>query len=98
MIVVVIIGLLASIALPAFAKVWTNAKYTSFYNDLRVFKDALNTCVFETGNADQGAGTSSLSAEFAEYVSNDIWPGNTPIGGGWDVEYNKSGIGLGIGA
>jgi len=98
MIVVVIIGLLASIALPAFSTVWKTANYTSFYNDLRVFKDALNTCVLETGNPDQGSGTSTLSAEFADYVSNDIWAASTPIGGGWDVEYNKNGIGLAIGA
>ena len=98
LIVVVIIGLLASMALPAFQKVWRNSRYTTFINDLRVFKDALNTCVFETGNPNQGSGTGSLSAEFAPYVSSDKWTGGTPIGGGWDVEYNKSGIGLGVGA
>ena len=60
MIVVVIIGLLAALALPAFQKIWRNSKYTTFINDLRVFKDALNTCVFETGNPNQGSGTGTL--------------------------------------
>ena len=98
MIVVVIIGILASIALPAFERVWSNSTFTAFYNDLRVFQDALHTCVLETGNSDQGSATGFLSEEFAAYIDEAIWAKETQIGGNWDVEYNSSGVGLGIGA
>jgi prepilin-type N-terminal cleavage/methylation domain-containing protein len=98
MIVVVIIGILASIALPAFERVWSNSTFTAFYNDLRVFQEALHTCVLETGNTDQGSVTRALSEEFTDYVDQAIWSEETPIGGNWDVEYNSSGVGLAIGA
>ncbi len=97
MIVTVIIGILSSIALPASQKVYRSSKHARFMNDLRTFKDALNICVFETGNPDQGSGTGTLAAEFSSFVSNGKFTAETSIGGNWDVEYNKSGIGFGLG-
>ena len=62
MVVIVMIGILSSIALLASQKVFRNSKQTGFMNDLRTLK---NPCPFETGNPDQGSGTGTLAAEFS---------------------------------
>lgn len=97
MIVVVIIGLLAAIAIPAFSKVKRSSENARFMNDLRTFKDALVTCVMETGNMNQGSGSGTVAADLRPYVNEGVWQQGSSIGGQWDVEYNKSGITLGVG-
>lgn len=97
MVVVVIIGVLAAIAVPAFQRVKISAENARFINDLRIFKDALYQCVMETGNMDQGASSGMLSAELREYLNEDLWDEGPSIGGDWDVEYEKSGVSLAIG-
>ena len=97
MIVVVIIGLLAAIAIPAFSLVRQNSENTRFMSDLRTFKDALVMCVLETGDMDQGSSSGTLSPDLSDYVSESQWLEAPSIGGKWDVEYDKSGVTLGIG-
>lgn len=97
MLVVVIIGLLAALALPAFSKVKRNTENTRFMNDLRIFKDALMTCVMETGDMDQGSSSGTVASALSEYVDVSKWEEGPQIGGQWDVEYAKSGVTLAIG-
>ena len=97
MIVVVIIGLLAAIAIPAFQKIRVSAQNSRFINDLRVFKDAVSQCVLETGNMDQGSSSGTVAAELQEYLNVENWEKGPKIGGDWDVEYNKSGVTLAVG-
>jgi type IV pilus assembly protein PilA len=97
MIVVVIIGLLAALAIPAFQKVRVSSENSRFINDLRQFRDALSQCVLETGDMDQGSGSGTVAAQLQDYLNVGKWEEGTPVGGLWDVEYNKSGVTLGIG-
>ena len=95
MIVVVIIGLLAAMAIPAFKRVQQKSRNTTLANDLRAFAQAFETYALETGgfppDADIGVvppamtgGRSSLD------VGN--FAGVTPIGGRYDWDYNVFGI------
>ena len=97
MIVVVIIGLLAALAIPAFQKVRLEAKFSRFMNDVRVFSGAVETLYLETGLKPIDSNTGQMQAELREYVRMGFFTSPTPIGGRWDVEADDSGIGLGVG-
>ncbi len=98
MIVVVIISLLASLAIPLFNNLHRNAQNKRFMSDLRTFRDALDICVSVTGNMDQGSGSGTVAPELQGFVSGGANAfSETPLGGLWDVEYNKSGVTLGVG-
>lgn len=96
MIVVVIIGILAAVAIPGFRKMAENARGTRFINDLRIYRDAVQTCLLDVGSIpDSGSGT--VSAAMRAYVDRGRFEADSPIGGDWDVEVDDSGIALGVG-
>jgi len=97
MIVVVIIGFLATMALPFFQKARRNAQYTRFMSDARVFAGAVETLYMATGVKPVDSGTGTIDPELAEFVRADFFTRDSPIGGRWDVEADDSGIGLGVG-
>ncbi|MGE9289617.1 MAG: prepilin-type N-terminal cleavage/methylation domain-containing protein [Puniceicoccales bacterium] len=97
MIVVVIIGILAAFAIPAFNKVRISSVNTRFFNDLRTFRDGLFLCVMETGDMDQGADSGTVAVGLQPYINVSLWEEGPSIGGVWDVEYDKSGVTLAIG-
>lgn len=97
MVVVVIIGLLAAVAVPAFQRIRTSSENARFINDLRVFRNALEQCVLETGDLDQGSDSGTLAGDLQGYVNEQKWLEGPSIGGQWDVEYDKSGVILAIG-
>ena len=94
---VVIIGLLASLAIPAFQKIRLNAKFAKFINDARVFAGAVETVYLETGVKPIDSSTGKISPEMAEYVREGFFTQESPIGGRWDVESDDSNISLGVG-
>jgi prepilin-type N-terminal cleavage/methylation domain-containing protein len=92
MIVVVIIGLLAAIAVPGMQRVSERAKAARFVNDLRVIATAAETYALEFGGwpAD---GTSGLTPVFADYLPSKLIDGTpTVLGGSWDWDYNVYGV------
>lgn len=97
MIVVVIIGLLASFAIPAFNRTRVVSRGTAFLNDLRVFADAADTYMIETGEYLEDSGSGSVPTGWDAYISTAKWTGGTPIGGVWDVELDSFGIKAGLG-
>lgn len=46
---------------------------------------------------DQGSASGTVAAALQEYVNVTKWEAGPNIGGDWDVEYDKSGVTLGIG-
>jgi type IV pilus assembly protein PilA len=97
MIVVVIIGLLAALAIPQFQKMRLNSSYARFMNDIRVFAGAVDTLYLETGVKPVDSSTGTIDPALAEYVSEGFFTAPSPIGGRWDVESDDSGISLGVG-
>jgi general secretion pathway protein G len=97
MIVVVIIGLLLTMAIPQFQKIRLNAKYSRFMSDVRVFAGAVETLYMESGVKPVDSGTGTIDPALAEYVREGFFTSPSPIGGRWDVESDDSGISLGVG-
>ncbi len=84
MIVVVIIGLLAAMAIPALNKVRTKAQATTIANDIRTFKDAIESYVLENGVFPQVTG-GGFPAVFSGWISEAKWrEGSSLSGATWD--------------
>lgn len=89
MIVVVIIGLLAALAIPAFNRVKHRSQVTRFVNDLRIFSHGLETMMLETGALPGDPGSGSLAgghAQLGEYINAATYAQSTALGGVWDID------------
>ncbi|HKB57626.1 MAG TPA: type II secretion system protein [Lacunisphaera sp.] len=87
MIVVVIIGLLAALAIPAFQRVQRAAQNSRIVNDFRIFSQAFE--IYKTQNgvwpANVGAGVIPASpVPMAGDFKADVWQAATAIGGRWN--------------
>lgn len=90
MIVVVIIGLLAAIAIPAFSHMRLKSRATTFANDLRIGKDAFEIYATENGGWPPD-GAAGMPGEMAGYLDLGNWTGSTPLGGNWDWDRDQFG-------
>ncbi|WP_309399632.1 type II secretion system protein [Cerasicoccus maritimus] len=97
MIVVVIIGLLANIALPAFKKARMRTQATRFANDLRQFAGAFDTYTLETGVWPDDANEGVLPAGMVGYIDQGIFERETIYGGHYDWEGIGGGFSGGVG-
>ena len=95
MIVVMIIGLLASMALPAFQKIRRSAQNAAFVNDLRQVRSAIENYAMENGGYPPD-GIAALAPEFDGYISSAINNAPTPVGGVWDWDYEQFGVKAGV--
>ncbi len=94
MIVVVIIGLLAAMAIPAFARVREKSHRARFVSDLRTFAQAFETYATQNGGWPANAGSSVVptgmnAADFQ--VSSWTAPRNS-VGGRWNWDRNNFGV------
>ena len=97
MIVVVVIGVLASLAIPAFEKIRRSSYASRIMNDFRTFRTAFETHALETGSwAPDGSGN-DLPATVRPYLQNTAWFESPALGGYWDWEYNRLGYRAAIG-
>lgn len=96
MIVVVIIGLLAALALPAFQRVHRNAQVSRAANDLRVFAQAFETYATEHGGWPPNAGAGVVPPALAGDLKVGTWRADTAIGGRWNWDRANFGFAAGI--
>jgi prepilin-type N-terminal cleavage/methylation domain-containing protein len=97
MIVVAIIGLLAAIAAPAYAKARTNAQNACFIADLRTAKHAFLQYSFDhRGTYPPDVWPAIVPAGMAEYLGTFPWTQTTPIGGQWDWDNGQFGSKAGV--
>lgn len=101
MIVVAIIGLLASIAIPSFLKARKDSMITAVANDLRVFGDAFDTYAVIKGKYPADT-HNTIPPGMEDYIEQDAWNGYA-MGGHFNWEgpswgeggaYNYAGIAL----
>ena len=91
MIVVVIIGLLAAMALPAIARTRAASQSTRFMSDLRIFTQAFETYAAQNGwppNAGSGVVPAGMAGEFR---AADWTTTKNSIGGRWNWDRNNYG-------
>jgi len=96
MIVVAVIGLLAALAIPNFAKARQSARSAAFINDLRVAGGAFQMYAIENRGYPPNASGGTMPSGMASYLGNFSWTGNTPIGGRWNWDYNINGYRAGV--
>ena len=84
MVVVVIIGLLTSLAIPYYNKVRKNVLVNRFSNDMRVVSEAFQFYAFDNGIFPPDAQASNLPEGMDGYLRGFPWGLSTPIGGSWD--------------
>jgi len=86
MIVVLIIGLLAAIAIPAFQIASRNARYTRLLNDFRVISTAVDIYSQSTGSYPPDSDPGVAPPEITGYLNPFVWEETPVIGGQWDLE------------
>lgn len=88
-IVVVIIGLISSIAIPSYQRIQRNSRYGVLMNDFRVFASAFQQ--YNAVNAKWPAYSSTKNAFPAgmnEYLRRTNWTQRTVFGGNYNWDYN----------
>lgn len=96
MVVVVIIGLLAAIALPAMARVKRNSQNARFISDLRTFAQGFETYSLKNGAWPPDGTPRVLPAGMSGEIKDTAWAQDTVLGGQWDWDYQQFGITAGI--
>jgi len=97
MIVVVIVGLLAAMAIPSFRRVRINSQNTRFVSDLRSFRAAADSFTLANGDWPEDSNTGNLPPGLDEWIKASDFAEQTPLGGRYDIESEDSGITFGIG-
>jgi len=94
MIVVAIIGLLAALALPAFAKARRQSMEKSFVEDIRIFEGGILTYAQTYGQYPADGPTGGLPVGMTpDDFKGTTWGTRTPMGGTWDYDANNAACG-----
>jgi len=97
MIVVVIIGLLAAMAIPAFQRVRESSQNARFVSDLRTFSQAFETYCTRNGGWPPNAGTGVVPAGMSGELNDAAWTtAKNSVGGRWNWDLNLNGNTAGI--
>ena len=92
MIVVTIMGILASTVIAMFQGIQDDARMRTFATTGHVLVKAAERYRFDHGDYLEDAASGVLPAGFEDYIIESVWDGPTPIGGVWDTELNSYGI------
>ncbi len=87
MIAVIIIGLLAAMALPAFNRVRQSARNNRFISDLRTFVTAFENYLLENGEWPPNAGAGVVPVGMNGEVGR-VWTARNSVGGRWNWDRN----------
>ena len=96
MIVLVIIGLLAAMGIPALMRVKSQSQYTAAANDLRTFTAAFNTFSMEEGRWPAETASGVIPVGMEDRIKSASWAKTTLGGAHWDWQFAVSGITAGI--
>jgi prepilin-type N-terminal cleavage/methylation domain-containing protein len=96
LIVVLILGVLASLVIPRFIDVTGEAQRTAFVNNGRIFSAAAKRYELDYG-VYPASKAGALPDGFGDYIQSNKWMAATPIGGEWEARANKGGVTSAIG-
>ncbi len=88
MIVVVIIGILATMAYPAFLKVKVHSQASRVANDFRAFSGLFETYTLDNGTYPADASPGAIPSGMEDYIKSESWSAQAPIGGQYDWVFN----------
>jgi type II secretory pathway pseudopilin PulG len=96
MIVTVIIGLLALLAMPALQKTRLASQNSRFISDLRVFAQAFESYSVVSGGWPPNSVSGAVPAGMAGEIRHANWSKANSVGGLWNWDNNNFGITAGI--
>ncbi len=96
MIVLIIIGLLASMAMAAVNQAREIAQNNRLVNDFRHISHAFQRFSLETGQFPEDAASGVIPVDMTEYLRSMAFTGTTFIGGSWDWDKDTFGITAGV--
>lgn len=96
MIVVVIVGILAGIAIPTFLSIRMGAQVTRVSNDYRTFATAFEIHAFELGYWPADVDRGVIPPTMVDYLKGEAFANTTPIGGNWDWDFEHADFYAGI--
>lgn len=97
LVVIVILGILAAVVVPAFSGVSDEVRKGAFIRDLKTYADAVEAYGARTGSFVGDSSSGQFPPELEGYLDRSEWERGTPIGGSWDVELMEQGITSGVG-
>lgn len=92
MTVLVIIGLLAAMGIPALLRIKTKSEYTTAVSDLRTFSAAFDTYSMEQGVWPAETASGVIPVGMEDRIRADAWTKTTLGGARWDWQNSVSGI------
>ena len=92
MIVVLIIGMIAAIAIPAIQRVQLRAKKSRFVSDLRVFTQAFETYAMQNGGWPPNVGPGIVPPALSGALQVNVWTNPSVVGGNWNYDNNINGV------
>jgi type IV pilus assembly protein PilA len=96
MIVVAVIGLLAAIAIPSFARARERSLNVRFVADLQVAKAAFTEYSVENGKYPPDTMPGVVPDGMVDYLKRIAWTQPTTIGGQWDWDNSQFGFKAGV--
>lgn len=91
LVAIVVIGVIASIALPSFQKYLHLSKATTFANDIRILANAGDQYALESGWWVDDTASGVFPTELEGYVSQRKFELGSSLGGVWDFEQDDLG-------
>ena len=96
MVIVAIIGILATLSVPGVQRAFKRAKAGRFVSDLRVLSGAFEQCRFENKAWPPDENPRMVPPKMVPYLGNFPFTTPTPIGGVWDWDQDVLGVTAGI--
>jgi prepilin-type N-terminal cleavage/methylation domain-containing protein len=97
MIVAVIIGLLAMMAIPAFVRVRQASQNSRYISDLRTFAQGFETYALKNGGWPPNAGTGVVPTGMSGEIKDSAWTTTrNSVGGRWNWDRNLNGFAAAI--
>ncbi len=98
LIVVVVLGILAAMAIPSLGDITTDAKRSAFASDLRILAESANRYNVQNNQHLPDTSSGVWPSEWAGSIPQNQFEAQTPLGGVWDIELNSFGVVAAIGA
>lgn len=96
MVVVVIIGILAALGLPALSANKRSTQNNRFISDLRIFAQGFETYSLKSGRWPPDGTPGVLPAGMSGEIKDTAWAATPSVGGQWDWDYQQFGFTAGI--